>query len=297
MEEARERKLTTADGRAIGFAEFGPADGLPFLYCHGFPGSRLEAALAAGACHRLGIRLIALDRPGIGTSSPRADRGIADWPQDALTVADHLDIHCLPVLGISGGAPYALACSALAPKRFPAIGLVAPLGPPPCRLQIHQRLVIGLAAGPFPGPTLCRLLLRFFSAQPAFLLALMALRAPAADRAVLERSEIRTVFQRSFAEASRQGLNGLQQELQLYASSWGYAPGDVGVPVLLWHGIKDKIVPVTHGQWLASALPQCRASFPAGDGHISLPVDRCREILAALLTEARLSAAAGPGCR
>ncbi len=62
----REHRLRLADGRTLACLELGDPEGSPVLYFHGYPGSRLEGRLAAGAARRHGLRLIAPDRPGFG---------------------------------------------------------------------------------------------------------------------------------------------------------------------------------------------------------------------------------------
>ena len=110
--------LTLRDGRALGYAEYGDPGGIPGFYFHGHPGSRLEAQLADQAAVETGIRIIALDRPGYGRSDFQPGRRILDWPSDAAEVADQLGIGAVPVLGASGGGPYALACGYVLPERF-----------------------------------------------------------------------------------------------------------------------------------------------------------------------------------
>jgi len=58
---AGEGAITLRDGRTLAYREYGRAEGRPLVYCHGFPGSRLEAALAGDGAAREGIRLIAVD--------------------------------------------------------------------------------------------------------------------------------------------------------------------------------------------------------------------------------------------
>src|SRR5688572_28104051 len=120
--------LTLSDGRKVGIAEFGAPAGRPVVYCHGFPASRLEARLAHEAAKEVGARLIALDRPGYGLSDFQPGRRIGDWPRDVVEAADALGVQRFAMLGVSGGAPYALACAALLPERITALGVVCGLG-------------------------------------------------------------------------------------------------------------------------------------------------------------------------
>ena len=80
------------DGRALGWAEYGDPQGIPVLYFHGWPSSRLEGAFADEPARTRGIRLIALDRPGFGLSDLQEDRRIITWPSDVEAFADAVKI-------------------------------------------------------------------------------------------------------------------------------------------------------------------------------------------------------------
>src|SRR5215831_6622757 len=118
-----------ADGRRIGYAEWGDADGRPLLYFHGWPGSRLEGRLGAEAARASGVRLVALDRPGMGLSDRLPRRRLIDWPSDVAAVADALGLRRFAVLGISGGGPYAVACARMLADRLIGVGVVSSLAP------------------------------------------------------------------------------------------------------------------------------------------------------------------------
>ena len=117
------------DNRRLAFAEYGDPEGLPVVYCHGFPSSRREARLLHRTAGQEGFRIIAADRPGFGDSDFKAFRKISDWPDDVTRLADQLDLGSFGLLGISGGAPYALACAARVGTRLSGCTLVCPLGP------------------------------------------------------------------------------------------------------------------------------------------------------------------------
>ncbi len=110
------------DGRALAYCEFGDPDGLPMFYFHGFPGSRLEGAVAANSARRAGVRLIAVDRRGFGNSDPLPRRRLLDWPADIVQLAQRLELDRFGVVTASGGAPYAAACARAIPERLTVVG-------------------------------------------------------------------------------------------------------------------------------------------------------------------------------
>ena len=107
------QQITLPDGRRLGYDERGPSDGKPLFYFHGSPSSRVESNLYVNdeLLQSLNIRLIVVDRPGIGLSDFQKDRLLLDWPQDVLALAEHLKIERFPVLAYSLGGPYGAACA------------------------------------------------------------------------------------------------------------------------------------------------------------------------------------------
>ena len=116
----QDQRIRLADGRMAGFADYGPAAVTAVLWCHGGPGSRIEPAHLAAQAAQAGLRIIGIDRPGYGLSTPMPGRTIARWVPEALAVADHLGIGQFAVVGTSTGGAYALA---LTPDRV--LGVVA----------------------------------------------------------------------------------------------------------------------------------------------------------------------------
>jgi len=123
--------IKLADGRKLGYDEFGSQDGRPVFYFHGTPSSRLEWQLfgSDALAKALRLRLIVPDRPGMGLSSFAAGRRISDWPADVASLADHLGMQRFAVLGYSGGGPYAVACALALPERLTRVGVVSGAGP------------------------------------------------------------------------------------------------------------------------------------------------------------------------
>ena len=92
------------------------------------------------------------------------------------------------------------------------------------------------------------------------------------------------LFADNLREAFRDGDRGMVREADLLVRPWGFRPADVRAPVILWHGGRDRTVPVSVGVRMADDIPGCRASFPPEEGHFSLAIGRMEEILSALVS-------------
>src|SRR5262245_42265418 len=147
------RVYTCADGRSIGYAEFGDPDGAPVIALHGTPGSRLMFALADQAARQRGLRIIAPERPGYGLSDGRNFANLADASFDFVELADFLELKSFALLGISGGGPFAVATASLMPERVKLLALISPVGPiaeVADRISAwHRHLFTELAVSPF----------------------------------------------------------------------------------------------------------------------------------------------------
>jgi len=283
-----EETIALPDGRTLGFAQFGDRQGRPVFYFHGFPGSRLEAQLGDEVARRRGIRLIAVDRPGYGCSSPQPGRHLLDWPPDVAALAEALGIERFAVLGVSGGAPFALACAAHLKEHIPSVALVCPLGPlddPVLFPQLPWGMrFLAQSRHRFPAPArwFGRFLLHLVRQRPERALKILSFCAPAADRQVLRRSEILSTLNANAREAFRQQGLGTVPDLQIYLAPWGFALEEIEQPLVLWHGTADRTVPRPLVDYLVAHLPDCTLRLVEGEGHFSLPVNCLDRILADL---------------
>ena len=280
------RTLKLPDGRQLAYAEFGDPQDIPTIYCHGFPGSRLEAGLFQNAASEKNLRVIAADRNGLGESDPNPDRRLQDWALDVEALVDNLGIKEFYLVGVSGGGPYALACAHHFGARVKKLTLVCPLGPleEPALLQAmrwHARVNFQSIRNI---PLLWRFAYRYSIVPlaqlwPQWLYQMMLTLAPTPDLSVLKRPEVREIITTSLREAIRQGANGILQEMRLYTEPWGFPVEEVHTPVELWHGKADETVPILHGKTLGARLPNCQTHYMENQGHFSLPIIHGDQIL------------------
>jgi pimeloyl-ACP methyl ester carboxylesterase len=284
---AEARLLTLRDGRKLAYAEYGDPNGRPVFYFHGFPNSRLNAALGNDAALRHRLRVIAFDRPGFGRSDFKRGRTIAGWVDDIVEAADQLAIDRFAVVALSGGGPYAAACAARIPERLTGVALVSALAPFDATAAVRgyplfSRLVIRLWRWL---PWLVRpglwVIARRARRDAIGLVRRASKGAPPADKEILSRPEVLEAFARDVAESFRQGSRGAAHEFELYLKPWNVDLASIAMEVHLWQGEDDRVVPPTMGRYYTRALTNARPRFYPGEGHL-LIVDRIDEINGAL---------------
>jgi pimeloyl-ACP methyl ester carboxylesterase len=263
--------LILADGRRLAYAEYGDPEGWPLMFFHGTPGSRIMARYARPQAWELGVRLIAPERPGFGLSGLQPQRRLLDWAEDVEALANHLQLGRFAVAGVSGGGPYVLACAWKLGPRLAGAGAVSGLAPVDRvsqELSPGQRWTAGLCRCTPLVNLVMGLVAKSVRRRPELIISSMALVAHRGDRNILCQPEVRRTQMDGVMEAFRLGALGTASELSLFSRPWGFEVGELTLPIDLWHGEADAIVPVGMGRYLADQLPRCRARFIPGAGHL-----------------------------
>jgi pimeloyl-ACP methyl ester carboxylesterase len=291
----REHRLRVGDGRTLDVVEAGDPDGEAVLVLHGTPGRagfyppHVDDALARG------IRLLAYSRPGYGESTPHPDRRVADAVADVVAIADALGVESFAVWGISGGAPHALACAALAADRVraaaalaspaprEAVGLDWPAGMGEMNTIEFAKAKQGRAElEPFVRDAAAGLV----GAEPETLAdELRSLLAPP-DAAVLT-GQFATFLSGAMRGGLAHGIAGWIDDDLAFMAPWEFELSEIAAPVLLWHGEHDRFVPPAHGRWLVDRIPGVDGRISDRDGHVTLTALRVPEVHAWLLERLR----------
>ena len=249
----------------------GTADVEPLVvvWHHGTPNLGAPPRPLFGAAARLGIRWVSYDRPGYGGSTPRPHRDVASAARDVAAVADALGVGSFAVMGHSGGGTHALAPAALLGDRVRGVASISPVAP-------FGAAGLDWFAGMAPGGE-------------------ASLQAAAAGRAAKEAHEAAAAqvaegeVDFGFVPADEEAFSGpwgwlgsvvgpalaagpaaLIDDDLAYVSDWGFAPADVTAPALVVHGGADRMVPASHGEWLARTIPGADLWLQPDDGHISV---------------------------
>lgn len=280
---APERRGTTPlrDGRRLGWSEWGPEDGAPVLFC---PGAASSSVLAFGedVVAPLGVRLIALDRPGLGASDPKPGRSLEDWAEDVRGLVAARGIERPRAVGFSQGAPFALACAAAGVVRAAAIvsggdELAAPhfAG----SLVPDVRRLVELATS---DPQAAEAMFRTMSAEAMH--GMVTSMVGPEDRAVYAIPAFDAAYRRALEEGFAQGAGGYARDTVLAMRAWPFELERISVPVALWYGAADTS-PVHSpdlGASLARRIPGAERHVVEGAGG-ALLWTHAREILDSLL--------------
>jgi pimeloyl-ACP methyl ester carboxylesterase len=233
------------------------------------------------------VRLIGLDRPGIGRSDPKPGYRILDWPADVAEAADQLGIERFAVTGLSGGGAYALACASKIAQRLTVCGLISTLTPVAFIRKAGPRWMRATWRMEARFPWLFRPLLRASrrltgSDAASIEKGLLRYRARlgAADQALLGDAELRKLLVQALAESVRQGGKANVEEALVGVRPWGFQVGEIKFEkMFVWHGEQDHVMPVAPARLLAQTLPHCTATFYPDEGHFSTVANHARDIL------------------
>jgi pimeloyl-ACP methyl ester carboxylesterase len=278
------------DGRRIGYAEFGDPRGRAVVWLHGTPGARRqipEEARVFAHCH--GIRLVSLDRPGIGLSSPHVYPQIRSFAGDLASLADALGIGDMAVVGLSGGGPFALAAGAALGDRVRAVGVlggVAPTQGPDAMdgglVALGVRFSTVLRWGRVPLGVTLATVLRVVKPLASPAVDLYARLSPEGDRRLLGRPELKAMFIDDLFRGHPRQFEGPIADVIAFTRDWGFSVSEVTVPVVWWHGDADHIIPYAHGVHMVARLPHAELRVMPGESHLG-GLGIAEEILSALL--------------
>ena len=280
----RRLDVTVADG-----------DGPPLVFHHGTPMSKVQFAPWADVAAAAGLRLVTYSRPGYGASERDAGRTVADCADDVEAILDALEADRCVTAGWSGGGPHALATGACLPARTAAVATIAGVGE-----YGHDDLDFVAGMGELNVEEFGNAVARRDDALRSFMegyvedtdgqdvdamIAELASLLPPVDVAELTGAFGRFMVD-SQEEAFRTGIWGWFDDDIAFTMPWGFDLASITVPVAIWQGAQDLMVPVAHGDWLAAHVAGARHEYRPEHGHLSLAIaafDQIVDDLAAAL--------------
>lgn len=293
MSTKKDNQIKLSDGRYLGYAEYGDSNGKPVLQFHGWCSSRFEGNLPIiqQAASKLQVRLIVVERPGMGLSSFKPKRHILDWPKDISEFADALELERFSVLGYSGGGPYVAACALKMPERLTGAAMLsgdAPHDIPEIAaiLDKQTRQFDSLSDKvPWVFSILLGMSFRKSRNSPIeqVIASVFPGELPAKDKEAFSHPETGTWFREMIREGARPGARGPAWDWTLSARPWGFCLQDVTFRIHIFQGEADTLNPIAFGRYLAGVLPNNIAEFYPDDGHISLIYNHYEEMLSAVI--------------
>ena len=286
MAETRIHDVATPDGRTLRALEIGAPDAPLVMVHHGTPMSGAIFRPEQESAERLGLRLLAYDRPGYGGSTRQEGRKVADAAADVATILDHLGVDSFATYGFSGGGPHALACAVLLPGRCAAAASVAGVGPAD---QPDLDWLAGMGEGNIAEMGAARegpeALMKNLTAQAEGMLAaepdqlVDAMRPHLSDvDANALTGELAAFLLDGVRRGLEPGVGGWFDDDLAFLAPWGFDLSEIQAPVLVWQGEQDHMVPPDHGRWLGSHAPGAEARVFPEEGHITLTVDRVGDV-------------------
>jgi len=289
------RQISLKTGRVLDVAVAGPEDGTPLVFHHGGPGARMLFEPFIEATVTRGLRYVSYSRPGFGGSTRQPGRIVADCSTDTASILDELGAERFFVTGWSAGGPHALACAALLLQRVIAAATIAGVAPYGAKnldwsAGQNKETVEKMEAAHAGRLDEFQSLLE--REEPTFrnvtgdqIIAALG-DLPDVDKAVLNGS-VGDFLAANIREAYRNGIWGMYDEDIAFARDWGFDLSRINVPVAVWQGAKDRMVPFAHGQWLANNVHGAEAHLLPEDGHLSLVIGSFDKVLDNLIANGK----------
>lgn len=284
--------IKLADGRVLGYAEYGDSLGYPIFYFHGGQESRLSSKFMDSTAKKLNIRIISPDRPGIGISTFQENRQFLDWGNDISALADFLGLNKYSIFGLSGGAPHVLACVFSDSSRIENASIVSGATPYDYKgtlkgMWFPVKLIHWFASWK-KDKQLRKFIQNDFDGlvnKPEKRIKQFQNYLPTPDKKLMtEHPEYGWEFIEGSKESYKQGIDAVVQEWKLYVSDWQMELSTIQSPVNLWYGSSDKMAPAYRGDYYKNELPNSKLKVIDNEGHFSLIRNHLEEILTELKT-------------
>lgn len=270
---ASDRQMTLRDGRVLSYGDFGPASGVPVILFHQLYGIRTERKKDEALLRELNIRLVVPERPGVGVSSRHPGQRLEDYSDDICELADRLELERFCVIGISGGGPFAMACSVHLRERVMRLGLVAsdiPIDEMPggTKVGLPRTMLTSLSRHwPKGAKALLEMRFRKMYADSEAAIVDFFEGGSEPDKALLRDPEIYSICKRNLREAGQIPADVLAEELIMLSRPWGFSVTDIGVPTHLWHRRQDHYCSPEHAEALSTLIPDCTPIIRDDWGH------------------------------
>lgn len=279
--------IVLEDNRKLGFAEYGNSKEYPIIYCHGSQSSRLEMHYDIYFAIKNHLRIITIDRPGHGLSDFNPNGSILQFARDVKQLIEYLEINKFSVVGMSAGAPFALAIAYLYPENIYKTSIISGFAPfnneSKKHLSKEVKLMLNLAK---TFPFLLKIVLKIqvikLGKNPKKAVNDFLKMMSQPDQEILKNDLVMKVIINMFKEAYRNGSKGVAYEISnLLVKNWEFELNEIQVPVTFWQGKKDNNVPFQWAQYMSSKIKESHLKEYPEKGHL-LIFEYAKEIFTGL---------------
>ena len=283
------------DGRSLEVSTLGDPTGITVVFHHGSPGAANIIRYFEGIANERGLFVIGVSRPGYGASSRLEGRSVASVVPDVHTVLDAVGRTDYLSVGWSGGGPHSLACAALGAPRCRAAWSLAGVVPIDVDFDWTQGMgpenveefALAREGGPRYEESIAEAGRTFGAASPENIIELFGGLLSPPDLAALTDYESRSLLASTTVRGFAHGHWGFYDDDRAFLSPWGFDVASIGVPVSIWYGDQDLMVPATHGDWLSANVPGARVVHRADEGHLSVVTNHFDQLADELVGAAR----------
>eukprot|EP01114_Cavostelium_apophysatum_P015547 TRINITY_DN4252_c0_g1_i1.p2 TRINITY_DN4252_c0_g1~~TRINITY_DN4252_c0_g1_i1.p2 ORF type:complete len:332 (+),score=68.61 TRINITY_DN4252_c0_g1_i1:128-1123(+) len=287
------------DGRFIGYGEYGNRtlndSTVTIFFIPGMPGSRFFV-LDEAKLQESNIRMVVVERPGYGLSSPNPSGTLLSFADDLEQLADILRVDSYGVIGYSAGGPYALACAHASPDRIFGAAIVSSVAPRDPKVDFSSSMTFTSKIGWWCTANAKWILSSVFKSEAEGTLKDPRSQGRTAwsnhssvDRKMYKQNEhIEKLFLSSSLEiATRKQHGSYSFDWKLFSSDWKFDLADIKCGnVTVYHGKEDRGCSLKMGEYIAEKIPNCQKKFYEGKGHLVI-FDVWEEILEGLCKDAR----------
>jgi len=273
--------LILNDKRTLSYAEAGDSTGKPLFLFHGLHSSRLEVALIDEKMREKNIRVIAIDRVGVGGSTFKENHTLFDTVDDIVELANYFGIDKFSVLGTSSGVKYALACAKRIPKRLNAVFCLSSGVPIEFfnddMPRANRVMLKFLQKAPWLIKPIFWLSFARISQEPKKVdtfLGNIIYQLDKIDKELLAgNQEIKEQFALQCKESYVQGAEGnsLDARMDMLESGWGFRLEEIDFSAIYaWHGSLDRGIPLSVAKVLDAKVKGIKFKALDGEGHLTL---------------------------
>lgn len=260
--------------RVLAADDLGDPVGTPIVLLHGTPDSRLARHPDPSITRSLGVRLVAVDRPGFGHSTVDPDASPTGYSRDIVALLDHLDLSSAHVLAWSAGAIWALGAAAGAPDRVRSVTAVGGLVPFEAFADQAVRDVAGEArlgmietAEELGASAAAEMIAPLLVPDPITPQAALEHRREIGDASISAIPGADVHMAAAICDAVRNGTVGLIRDVTVQLAPSGVDLGAVSVPTRFVTGVDDTTCPPAFAHWFAAQIPGATTEIVPDAGH------------------------------